>query len=432
LTVRARPERFDPARDHDGLLIEVAAQGLDKAARSRVQISGPDGQGVAFRDLSGLAQSFAWDGKVGAGMAAGPGQYRVDMAVFDAAGATLAAANAGFELAAVAGPLTLQPEHDQFAPLAQSSRPQARLAVGGSGEGSRRWTLTVRPAKGGAPLQVLSGPGLPPLLAWNGRNRAGKRVPDGLYGLTLQVLGSGGETRTAQTQVEVDTRRPNLSLEAQPRVFKAGNGLAVVSFRPQLRGTAGIPVHWSLQVQALDGKVLRAFEGAGSPPELVAWNGANADGRPLAAGTLVYADYMVEMESGAQARLPRLALASRPVEPSLPFRVPLKTLRFAAGDESVALEDFKALKEAAAAVKQYSADYAVQVLGHAAEGESGRDGLGELELSFLRARSVRDFLVDAEGLDPDRVQASGVGAEDKASGEGGDRQRRVDVILYAK
>jgi outer membrane protein OmpA-like peptidoglycan-associated protein len=183
----------------------------------------------------------------------------------------------------------------------------------------------------------------------------------------------------------------------------------------------------------LDGRPLRSFEGVGSPPELVAWNGAASDGQAVAAGALYYADFLVEMESGAQARLPRLALASRPQEPTLPFRVPLKTLRFAQGDESIALDDFKALKDAAAAVKQYKSDYAVQVLGHAAQGESGRDGLGELELSFLRARAVRDFLVDAEGLDPDRVQASGVGAEDKGGAdEGGDRQRRVDLILYAK
>jgi outer membrane protein OmpA-like peptidoglycan-associated protein len=432
LALAAEPDRFDPARDRGGLLIDVRAQGLAAAARSRVEITGPQGQGVAFRDLSGLAQSFAWDGKLAGAVLAPPGAYRVAMTVFDAQGVSLAAAAAGFQLLAEAGPLTLSPQQDQFAPLAQSSRPQALLAVGGGGGGARRWTLTVRPEKGGAPLRVLSGPGLPALLAWNGQDRAGRRAADGAYALTLQVLGADGATRTAQARVEVDTRRPQLSLEALPRVFKAGDGLAVVSFKPQLRGTAGIPVRWSLQMQALDGKALRSFAGAGSPPELVAWNGANEEGHPVAAGTLLYADYMVEMDSGAQARLPRLALATRPLEPSLPFRVPLKTLRFAAGDESVALEDFKALKDAAAAVKQYSADYAVQVLGHAAEGESGRDGLGELELSFLRARSVRDFLVDSEGLDPDRVQASGVGAEDKASGEGGERQRRVDVILYAK
>ena len=430
LTLRVSPASFDPAQDQGGLLIGVQAQGLAAARRSRVEIFGPLGESVAFREVSGVAQSFGWDGKLSRDQAAPPGSYRVAMTVLDAQGATVAAATAGFEMLAAPGPLVLAPEHATFAPLAQSSRPLARLTVGGRGIGARRWTLTVRPQTAGAPLRVLSGSGLPPLLAWNGRDHRGRRAPDGLYRLTLQVLGADGATRTAQASVEVDTRRPQVGLTARPRVFKAGS--AGMSLRLSLGAGGGAPAHWTLRVQSVNGRDLRRFGGAGAPPRAVAWDGTDDAGNPVPAGTLFYADGVVEMPSGAQARPPRLALASRPGEPALPFRVPLKTLHFGVGDDAVALGDFKALKDAATVVKQYSADYAVQVLGHAAPGESGPGGLGELELSFLRAKAVRDFLVDGEGLKPARIQASGVGAGDKASGEGGASQRRVDVILYAK
>jgi outer membrane protein OmpA-like peptidoglycan-associated protein len=136
------------------------------------------------------------------------------------------------------------------------------------------------------------------------------------------------------------------------------------------------------------------------------------------------------MESGAVATLPRLSIASKLEDPSLPFRVPLQTLRFAEGDEAVSLDDYAGLKEAAAAVKKYSTDYSVQILGYARAGESGRAGLGELELSFLRAKAVRDYLVDSEGLDPKRVRAAGFGSEKPLGDEA--RDRRVEVILFAK
>jgi outer membrane protein OmpA-like peptidoglycan-associated protein len=156
-------------------------------------------------------------------------------------------------------------------------------------------------------------------------------------------------------------------------------------------------------------------------------------GKEVADASLYYADLSVEMESGAMARLPRLALASRPVEPKQPFRVPLQTLRFEAGEEVIALEDYGGLKEAASAVKKYSNDYVVVVAGHSSPAENGRNGLGELELSFLRAKAVRDYLVESEGLDPKRVRSAGFGSGQPAPGDGGrERDRRVEVILYAQ
>jgi outer membrane protein OmpA-like peptidoglycan-associated protein len=431
LTVTASPQRFEPSATPKGLLIWVQAGGLENAARSRVDIVGPQGEGVAFREVSGVAQSFTWDGRKPGVGPAGPGDYFVTMLVWDAAGNTLARAQATFQLVAGPGPLILQPQAESFAPLAQSSRPQARADVSWGGIDPVRWTLSV--AKEGAPkpVRVLSGPGLPSQLSWNGLDRQRHRVPDGTYTLTLQLLRATGATVTAQAQVEVDTRRPKLLLGAEPRVFKPGQSAVAVRFRSKLLDTAGLPVKWTLQVQSLEGKALRSFNGVGSPPAALEWDGMDAGGAEVAPGGLYYAELMVEMESGAQLRLPRVALASRPSDPALPFRVPLRTIHFGDGDEVIALDDFKALKDAATAVKGYNTAYHVQVLGYTARGENGRGGMGELELSFLRARAVRDFLVQSQGLDPKMVQASGLGSTD-AKATAPEKERRVDVILFTQ
>jgi outer membrane protein OmpA-like peptidoglycan-associated protein len=301
------------------------------------------------------------------------------------------------------------------------------------GKDALRWTLSVSRKGQAKPLRVLSGKSLPPTLAWDGRDKGGKAVADGAYTLGLAVLLRGGSTVTAQADIEVDTRRPALELDAAPKVFAPGGSTGSVTFKLGLSGEAGIPAAWTLRMESLDGKALKTFAGAGVPPATVVWNGVDEKGAGVAEASLYYADLRVEMESGALARLPRVALASRLEEPKQPFRVPLQTLRFDAGEEVIALEDYRGLKEAAAAVKKYSNDYVVVVAGHASQAESARNGLGEIELSFLRAKAVRDYLVDSEGLDPKRVRTAGYGSQQPVPGDGGrERDRRVEVILYAQ
>ncbi len=166
LTVTADPQRFEPSANPKGLLIWVQSGGLDLAARSRVDIIGPQGLGVAFKEVSGVARSFTWDGrKPGVGPAE-PGDYHILMLVWDGAGNTLASAQSAFQLVTGPGPLILQPQADSFAPLAQSSRPQARVDVSWGGDDAVRWTLSVAKLGAARPLRVLSGPGLPGQLSW--------------------------------------------------------------------------------------------------------------------------------------------------------------------------------------------------------------------------------------------------------------------------
>ena len=434
LTVSAQPAVYNPQRDKGGLIFTVAAsEGLKRAASSRLELRPLTGPAVVFKQVQGLPASFAWDGKRPGGGNAPAGAYRAWLTLWDAKGATLAAAQGGFQLELGTGRLRLSPESDIFAPLAQSVRQLARLGVGYDGKDALRWTLSVVRSGQAKPLRVLSGKSLPATLVWDGKLQGRKTAPDGAYDMQLAVLLRGGSTVTAQARVEVDTRRPALELDASPKVFQPGGDTGSVTFKPGLSGEAGIPAVWTLRVESLDGKALKSFSGAGVPPQSVVWNGVDESGKTVPEASLYYADLSVEMESGALARLPRVALASRPVEPKQPFRVPLQTLRFEAGEEVIALEDFAALKEAAAAVKKYSSDYVVLVGGHASVGESARNGLGELELSFLRAKAVRDYLVESQGLDPQRVRSAGYGSEQPVPGNGGrERDRRVEVILYAQ
>jgi outer membrane protein OmpA-like peptidoglycan-associated protein len=400
-------------------------------------------QGASFYAESrrGLPLDWSWDGRQQSGAWAAAGAYRAQISAVDAQGRTLAAAQASFRLDLGSGPgLRLLPEADIFAPIGQSERRTANLAVGYQGTDVSRWTLNIfRESAPARPLRILRGRKLPAKLSWDGFNSKGARVPDGGYRLQLVLERSGGGPLTAETRLDVDTRRPNLDLSADPKVFEPKSGPNAVTFGlGQGDGAGGgIPARWSLSVETLTGKKLKSFGGKGSPPPQVLWNGTDEGGKAVPGGALYYVDFTVAMESGALARLPRVTLASNLAEPTQPFKVTLQTLHFEEGEEGIPLEEFPGLREAAAAIKKSATDYVVLVGGYAAPGESGKAGLGELELSFLRAKSVRDFLVDSEGLPADKVKVQGHGAKAPAAGSEASpaaraQARSAEVIIYAQ
>jgi outer membrane protein OmpA-like peptidoglycan-associated protein len=202
-------------------------------------------------------------------------------------------------------------------------------------------------------------------------------------------------------------------------------------------GLTGIPARWELAVESFEGRRVRLFEGKGSPPEKQIWPGLDERGEKVASESLYYASYLLEMESGAFVRTPRQVLGSEVTafKEQSAIKVTLATAKFSPDDESVPLEDYQSLKEAAEAVKKYGAEYLVQVLGHCDSVEA-KGAVNPMELSYLRAKAVRDYLVESGGLDPGRVKAMGFGSErpsgDSANEEGRAKNRKVDVILFTK
>ena len=438
VTLTVEPALFNPLSRGARLTWSLSASGsVSPVASTVLQFLPSLGEAVFAQAKKGFSPEGTWDGRQGSGSWPAPGGYQAVASLVDAQGVTLATSSAKFQFDLGGGSLRLLPEADIFAPIAQSARPNAVLVVGYQGADARRWTLSITREGSKKPVRVLSGPKLPARLLWDGKDRQKRSVPDGGYNIELQLVTAAGKTLTAQTRVDVDTRRPTADLEADPLVFEAKGDVGSVTFGLGVAGEAGIPARWTLSIETLHGKPLKTFAGKGSPPQQVVWNGVDEAGKLVPGGALYYASFVVEMESGALARQPRLALASKAPEPTQPFRVPLQSLRFEEGDEVISLEDYKSLKEAAAAVKKYSTDYVVLINGYAAGGESSKGGLSELELSFLRAKAVRDFLVEGEGLDAAKVRAAGLGVEKAAPAAAATddlrkKARHVEIILYAQ
>jgi outer membrane protein OmpA-like peptidoglycan-associated protein len=335
------------------------------------------------------------------------------------------------------GRLSLNPDADVFAPGSSSRRPTVSFALVNSQGPIGGYALTFTRKGSAQALRTFKGKVLPRALRWDGKDTRGRTVPDGTYVATLRVVLQGGRPASSSAEVDVDTRRPQVSIAAYPKIFEPGDLTRSVAVTTSTNRVTGIPAHWRLLVQALDGHQVKLFEGRGSSPEKIVWPGLDDQGLPVPRESLYYLTYELEMESGALARTPRLVLGSEVTgfdKPSA-IKVTLASIKFQPNDEGLALDDYKGLKEAAEAVKKYGSDYLVQVLGYA-DAQEAAGPVSPLELSVLRAKAVRDYLVDSGSLDPARVKAMGFGAErpsgDNSSEEGRAKNRKVDVILFTQ
>jgi outer membrane protein OmpA-like peptidoglycan-associated protein len=439
LTLRSEPPSFNPSKKQESARIALLATG-DTAGVASTELAVVSAQGDTVLALKrdGFQESLRWDGNDASGKIASEGAYQIFVRLNDGSGQELASAETSLTVILSSAEMGMVLDSDIFAPGASSRRNSISLGFGKAPTGLQSYTVSIRHQGDKKVLRSFKGKVLPRSIRWDGKNQFGKVVPDGAYSIELKGLLQGGRSVVSSTQVEVDTRRPQLSVEAYPRIFEPGLETNAVGIDLKAEKMAGIPSRWELLVETLDGKRVRLFEGKGTPPERISWPGKDDQGQKVPNETLFYLSYLLEMESGAVAKAPRLTLGSEVTafKEQSAIKVTLAVVHFNANEENISLEDYKALKEAADGVKKYGNEYLLQVLGHADGTEAATGPMSALELSYLRAKAVRDYLAEAGGLEADRIKAMGFGSErpqgDDATDDGRAKNRRVDVILFTK
>ncbi len=117
----------------------------------------------------------------------------------------------------------------------------------------------------------------------------------------------------------------------------------------------------------------------------------------------------------------------------------VKQLRYESGEATITQEGYRALDEFVAHLRDTMADQLIRVEGHADSMEIG-PSLKSLyptnwDLSKARAVGVLRYLVEKGGIDSARISSVGYGdtrpVASNATETGRQRNRRVDVVLYA-
>lgn len=439
--IAAEPAVFTPLEGSENpltrlkLSVEGDAAGV---AGWTILIVSPQGDTVASFEGTDLPKEPpVWKGNDAQGKPLGEADYQISAVLWDGNRKEIAADRAKVKLLRQETLLEITPEYAIFAPGGMSRRPAARFSVAlKGGPNAKSWVFTVRDSRRKT-VKSAAGRGKPLMsLQWDGQNRAGKAAADGQYFASLEVTFKDGSKKTAEAQVEADSRRARISLKADSQIFTPRQG--TLTLFPAVEQDGDLVAGWEISIENLNGLKVMSFKGAGLPDKNFPWNGLDDHGAPVAPGTLYYVNFAAVMKSGALSATPRLAVSSeiKKFEEDSAIKVPLATLTFAAGDEVIDLDQYVSLKNAADAVKKYGANYLVQVKGYCDDREAIGGAIGPLELSALRAKTVADYLVKAQGVPEARVASMGYGSNSALGSndtdEGRKRNRRVEVILFTK
>jgi flagellar hook assembly protein FlgD len=163
----------------------------------------------------------------------------------------------------------------------------------------------------------------PSVLSWDGKNDAGRYVPDGTYTYLVEAWGEPGVLgRTQPRVVHVDNSYPSVELSVTYPFFSPGTGEGQQLLTIRQRNATSAP-QWKGSFQDAAGRVVRSFSWSQSPKDLV-WDGTDDSGKLLPDGQYSYRISAVNL-AGTPRTIPLavpLVIDTRAKEATLKLQYP--------------------------------------------------------------------------------------------------------------
>jgi outer membrane protein OmpA-like peptidoglycan-associated protein/flagellar hook assembly protein FlgD len=279
---------FSPNGDgnKDTLTIE---QQLSSEERWQAQLLDASDAPVTSFEWEGEAPATVeWDGRRDDGTMASDGVYGYHVFSTDRAG--------NFAEARVSGIVI----NTQSTPIAVRIT-DADISPNGDGEddstsyllevpvlvGVERWELAIRNAARAVVRRYTGGARIPDEIAFDGRDDAGRSLPEGVYRARLDVVYENGNRPFAEPpELVIDLTGPSATIKAELTVFSPngdGNKDTVTVFHESYDEAV-----WTATVRDTAGAVIRTQIWHGTPDDSYTWDGRRADGRPVPDGTYRY------------------------------------------------------------------------------------------------------------------------------------------------
>ena len=292
---------------------------------------------------SQVPDRMEFDGQSDTGMLLGEATYSAALAIRYRNGYFSTAVSPPFTLDITAPWATVQIEdRDQepgkppvFSPNnASSTKNELVLIQEGSNEIAWVGEIRRRGDNTGEPVKTFRFTGTPPRrITWDGVTNAGAVAPDGFYSGELYSTDLAGNTgRSNMVEFEINTRDTPVSISSDLRAFSPnGDGVKeTINLIPQILENDGI-MAWKIDIQNIDtrsgipgegtGTSVRTFEGRGSLPPSVSWNGRSNAGTVAADGTYI-AKLDLEYRSGNMPSALSLAFVLDTIPPQAELSVP--------------------------------------------------------------------------------------------------------------
>lgn len=158
-----------------------------------------------------------------------------------------------------------------------------------SGLEVKRWKLNIT-TQNHLPVRCYTGMGNPPeTLKWDGRNKAGVLVANGIYLYTFSFEDEVGNVWTTKPQKVAKVIKPVIFISVEPELFSPdGDGVADRAvFRLQAVPESDFK-EWCLSILTKAHQPVRNFKGIGRPPATLTWDGRDETGVIVANDTYYY------------------------------------------------------------------------------------------------------------------------------------------------
>jgi outer membrane protein OmpA-like peptidoglycan-associated protein len=305
-------------------------------------------------------------------------------------------------------------------------------------EAVQAWRLQFFEASGALAREDQGGGPPPDSFNFDGKDKAGQILPDGVVKAQLSVDYGGGITADSSlAAVELDSTPPKVTLAIEPQIVRPGTANAVlIPARMSIQGTDKHGIGgWKLEVKDEAGAVFRAFSGEGDPPQPLIWDGNNGQGMPVESGkSYIFWAYEKDKLGNWGKGEPQAMVV---LLKELHFDVSSDAL-FEPGKADVRISAYQELKDVKEMIlKHHQAGTVVDIVGHTDNEPTVHSKYPNNQaLSLARAQAVVKFLTTLLDMQPEILNPVGMGdtkpIATNDTPEGRLKNRRVEVVIHAK
>jgi outer membrane protein OmpA-like peptidoglycan-associated protein/flagellar hook assembly protein FlgD len=437
-SVELKPEELLFSPNGDGLKETlIIRQKISASPDDTWRASFMDEQGRAVRRFSwrgrDIPEKITWDGKDDSGNESAEGVYSYSIEAWDGAGNRASKRLHGISLSRHYETADITASRDYYSPPLHG---QLNFFLSlSSTQGLQEWNVTIENSERKAVRIFPGGAQFEKLIAWDGTDDSGSKLPDGLYRYRLHTRFANGNIPSSfSKEFTIDSAAPELTIRFSPSLFSPdGDGENdTLTLYPSARDRSGIDL-WNISIFNASGMLFKSFRGTGEPAAVISWDGMDESGDLVESAT----DYHLQLDAtdlaGNFKKTGRLPL---PVDVLVMvaergLKIRISNIEFAFDSANLTPGALPILKRVADILDRYSA-YNVLVEGHT-------DDIGEeeynLALSEKRSKSVMDYLV-SRGISAERLAFRGMGETapfiPNTSAENRRRNRRVEFLLIRK
>jgi outer membrane protein OmpA-like peptidoglycan-associated protein len=304
-------------------------------------------------------------------------------------------------------------------------------------EAVQTWLLQFFEPDGALARETL-GEGRPPDdLDFDGKDKAGQVLPDGVVQAKLSVdYGGGLSVDSPKAAVELDSTPPQVTLSLEPQLVRPGQAAAVlIPARILIQGNDKHGIGgWKLDVKDDKGGLFRAFSGEDEPPQPLVWDGLNGQGLEVESGrSYIFYPYVKDkLGNWGKGEPQAMVVLLR----ELHFEIASDAL-FEPGKADVRISAYQKLKELKEMILTHNlAGTVVDIVGHTDDQPTVYSKyVGNQALSLARAQAVVKFLVTLLDMQPESLHPVGMGDTKPIASndtpEGREKNRRVEVVIKA-